>query len=63
MTYTAEAAHADGRHASRHPEDRAFWRAVCTSCRRCTCGGRDFASCLCGITPQEYRASREAVAR
>jgi len=30
--YTAEQAHADGRHASRHPEDRAYWRQVCGEC-------------------------------
>lgn len=33
--YTAEQAHADGRHVSAHPEDRAFWSKVCTAC-----GGR-----------------------
>jgi hypothetical protein len=33
MTYTISKAHADGRHASTHPADRAHWIAAgCTDC-------------------------------
>jgi hypothetical protein len=37
--------------AVRHADDHD-----CEALRRCTCGGSDYVSCLCNLTPREWLA-------